>query len=870
MQGPSEHVRARAQPGRLSRWWSRRARLVVALALVTLWVHPAPPGDAECSRDCALRRELRERFALVVDDRDSIHWAETEQTALGSRFARCRAAVVARAEPKGARDVYLVFAALSPEGRLLRVADAYNLTQTRTADERQLVGHGQQLAWALGDSARTYRVELADLGGERASLDASWSLAARVKRQGTNLQQTGQRQGVLRRSFKLEPAASKVALQLNVSGLSIRADERLTRIPADPTARAEGLHHIVEHQKLPALPGNWTTWAVDRVRSVSWFGSDRMQLLKAVTYRALDVLENSLPSALSDADADDDADDEENDPAVSVGADAEIVGGAEDYHAWPPAPLPPVVTPALDGEGRWRSLASDPYVKHTPGLPPPFTSTFIRPDPRRHSARVVIVMWDPRRVDLHFAAGTEEPASDTGEVGSGLVSRRPGVIENLVGAFNGGFQTTHGQWGTLEEGRLLVAPRPFGATVARLKNGSTALGTWPLSTEVPAAVDSFRQNLTALVAGGLLNPYARQWWGGVPRGWTDTTRTVRSALCSTSDGFMGYFYGSRVDHESLGRALLAARCDYGIHLDMNTGHTGFEIYSVVPRSTPPLPRHQLATRWKTQGVVPDMPQLAFRARRLFRNMQLMHFPRYIRRQTRDFFYLTERETLPGAVLPAPLSSETEPEGRWTTVSRLGEGTPPPIAISSLRPDAARPQTKVRVVQLDLKWLGVQRGALGASPDSTLMSITAPTPAPGDVRVLWVDENGARVGGPAGSAVAVAVESDADQANCAWGIRQDRILVHAAVVTTPSPGPDAALLKDLLVGMGCTTTLLAQAPSVVMLAEGRDPSGHPVTLGPTEGLTTALHFHSAAWDAFQPLFPNAPIVPPEVWRSRQPQ
>src|SRR5690606_16306020 len=97
---------------------------------------------------------------------------------------------------------------------------------------------------------------------------------------------------------------------------------------------------------------------------------------------------------------------------------------------------------------------------------------------------------------------------------------------------------------------------------------------------VPEEIHSFRQNLTPLLAGGELNPYGRLWWGGVPQGWQDDTQTVRSGLSLTQDGFLAYFYGTKIDADHLGRSMLAARCDYGLHLDMNQGHTGLEFYRV--------------------------------------------------------------------------------------------------------------------------------------------------------------------------------------------------------------------------------------------------------------------------------------------------
>ena len=74
--------------------------------------------------------------------------------------------------------------------------------------------------------------------------------------------------------------------------------------------------------------------------------------------------------------------------------------------------------------------------------------------------------WDPRQVELDAVPGTEEPLSATGETGNGLIPRRPEILSRLVGAFNGAFQSTHGDFGMMSDHSLLVPPKPFAATIA--------------------------------------------------------------------------------------------------------------------------------------------------------------------------------------------------------------------------------------------------------------------------------------------------------------------------------------------------------------------------------------------------------------------
>ncbi len=147
-----------------------------------------------------------------------------------------------------------------------------------------------------------------------------------------------------------------------------------------------------------------------------------------------------------------------------------------------------------------------------------------------------MLAWDARQVALHIMSGTVEPKSATGETGPGLVPRKPEVMSRLLAGFNGGFQATHGEFGMMADGVTYLPPKPYGATVAELASGATAFGTWPDDETIPDDMISFRQNMTPMMVDDTFNPYKRNWWGGVPPGWTDESRTVRSARVSHQGG----------------------------------------------------------------------------------------------------------------------------------------------------------------------------------------------------------------------------------------------------------------------------------------------------------------------------------------------
>ena len=234
-------------------------------------------------------------------------------------------------------------------------------------------------------------------------------------------------------------------------------------------------------------------------------------------------------------------------------------------------------------------------------------------------------------------SGTVEPKSATGETGPGMVPRTPAVMGRILAGFNGGFQAIHGEFGMMAEKVMYLPPKPFGATVAELADGSTAFGTWPEEAPVPDNIVSFRQNMTALLQDGVINPYKRHWWGGVPPGWTEEARTVRSALCMTKEGFIGYFYGSSVDPDVLG-AGHAARA---LQLRRAPGHEsratpGSSTITQRRRARCPSSAAPLDDVSEARGPIPGMAGWEFMGRRMIRLMALMNFPRYINTESARF------------------------------------------------------------------------------------------------------------------------------------------------------------------------------------------------------------------------------------------
>ncbi|MBK7581866.1 MAG: hypothetical protein IPI67_16860 [Myxococcales bacterium] len=813
---------------------------------------PLAAARAEADRKKAVALALEERGLHAVAE--EVFFLDPEPGTLASIRTTVRALVRARAG-EDPSDIWLLTSRWSPEGRLLEITGSYDLSDTSAVDEQSLVVDGLRAAWVIGSDGKAFTLKLADLSGEPRP--SGWSTLARWQSRITNLQETGQQTGVGQRSFRLDPPAEHTRLHFDGDGLSADADGRKIRIPTSGDGPIEGGHYLLEQTPEKSRPGNLVTWAVDRVRALSWFGSDRMQLVKAVAFEGLDAFQRVVGKLTGDTGA------ERVKEELAGLEDAPLAPELPDPETgWPPAPMEPMISPALDGEGKWRPLDKDPFIPRNAGAPAPFVQSFIRTDQKRAYNQTWVLVWDPRQIALHSMSGTVEPKSATGETGPGLVPRKPEVMSRLVGGFNGGFQATHGEFGMMADGVVYLPPKPYSATVAELTDGSTAFGTWPNDEKVPDNIVSFRQNMTPLVVDGTVNPYKRNWWGGVPPGWTDESRTTRSAVCETKEGFVAYLYGASIDADHLALAMQRARCVYGIHLDMNPGHTGFEFYRAAPAAALPAVGRKLDPQWEAEGTVSGMDGWRFLSRRMLRYMGLMNFPRYIQRESRDFFYLTLRNLVPGDALPARVTPAEPGEGEWKVKGLPQHGWPYALATTWLRAEPARADTKITLLKVDAA--AVRLAARDDKEPKVVVSFPAP-PALGPA--LWLGSRGFAIGptspDPSGVALARGASSPETTSLAALGVDRAGMLLYAEVSTARDAARDGKLLETLLHDLGVETKLYLSKPLALSLGGDRDLGGR--ALEPSPG---ALALVRRLTPGVTRIFPDTPVVPVNVWYPLQ--
>jgi hypothetical protein len=835
------------------------ARPLPLLAVLAGWWHDydSAPGDARREPDPARAVVLALQSRGITADPGDVHFLPEEPRRFAQVTERERA-VVRAGRPGEPADIFLVRTRRSPEGELLELTGIHNLSETSAADERGLVVSGNRAAWSLGQDGTLHSVQYADFSGEQEPQGVGWTTLARIQNAVTNRQELGTYVGVGRRNFKLEPAAYKVMLGFSDGALVIDADAHRVRVPTGSLSlRLDGERYLSEQTPPKARPGNTATWAVDRVRSLPWFGDENMQLLKAIAFESADQLEQIVGSVTGDDGADQVADE-----LGSLYA-APTTDASDPVTGWPPAPMEPILSSPLKGEGKWVSLENDPFVQKNPGAPSPFVSSFIRSDRKRIYSQVFVTLWDPRQIELHAVSGTLEPKSATGETGTGTVPRKPEVMSRFVGAFNGGFQTMHGEFGMMAERTVYLPPKPYGATIARLADGSTGFGTWPEDSAIPKDMVSFRQNMTALIVDEEINPYKRHWWGGVPVGWKEESRTVRSALCMTKEGFVGYFYGGSVDPDVLALAMQRARCTYGVHLDMNPGHTGLEFYRAAPSGKLPVMNRKLEPLWEERGKVPGMPGWEFQARRMIKYMALMNFPRYVETEARDFFYLTLRHILPGEPVTSGVTPTEAGEGSWRVQGLPQHGWPHALATTNLRPDPQRPHSRVGLIKVDPKFIHLFRpGDLDVKPVLALRNV--PPEGAGHFSLWHSETRGFAISHEAPEPKAArliqgyALDGQLPVA-AAFGIDATGMLVYARVTEGAEPGQDGTLLLNLLRRLGCEQMMVLPKALGVVMGE---------SVGDTSALTDTVLLVRSEGPGAKRIFSDTPIVAPKRWAVLQ--
>ena len=545
-----------------------------------------------------------------------------------------------RSDASSPRDLFRARVRLTLEGRPVSVAGLRNLSATPLGDEQKLVIEGERAAFATASYGKVDSITLLDLAGKAAAPGSSF--VDHATSSFTNWRETGTARGIGRLDVSLDTPDNGVLVGFDggllvvgeSGGKGFAVDAATGALGADPDV--VGAHVNPE----PALRKRPILWAVDTVRTE--LGPEPVAMIEAAVFKVRDVLRRSMYVIFGPESQAASA------PVLLPVPPPEALDASyaqNDTSVWPPEPIAPIFKSPEPGEGAWEAVAypwlkrlpsaggeSDrsltkpsavtaPGASARPSVPPPyFYRTMIRPDPDRPYARVLVVAMDMRQLELDMEAGVEDPKPLTGAHGSGKIPRDPKIMNRVVGAFNGAFKTTHGEYGMMVHRRVLLPPKPGAATLIVNDDRRVGLGNWGASPELPSDVVSFRQNLEPLVQDGKVSPSGRTQWGWQLTG--TSMLTERSGVCVTEGGHLYYVWGDEVSAQTLGKAMLLAKCTYGIHLDMNPHHTGFVFASVR-----------------------SLVNKDYDARLLTPLMEIWP-ERYLEYSPKDFFYLMLRDPMP--------------------------------------------------------------------------------------------------------------------------------------------------------------------------------------------------------------------------------
>jgi hypothetical protein len=764
-------------------------------------------------------------------------------------------------QPNGPRDVWRARIRVSPEGHLVSIESASNLTGTPLGDDHALVVSGARAAYATRAYGQEQSASALDLGGE-GDQNGAQTFADRLMAWVTNLQQTGSGDGVGRIDVGFERPADRIGLALDQKKLAIDLGDgpKVESIALD-LERGELLGAKIGAHADPArhLPKRFVFWAVDTVRAVSWIGPAPIAWLEEKAFAVRDTLKRTFHRNAGDEDTL--ATTPVAPPRVldaALGADADAV--------WPPPNIPSIWKQSEKGEGVWGN-PTQKWMRKMPGVtgaPPFFVETFVRPDDQRPDSRVILVAMDMRQLELGMEAGTEDPKPLLGTHGPGRLPRDPQVLGRVVAAFNGAFKTEHGNYGMMVNKKVLLPPVPQAATVVSLADGRTVFGNWGNTDDIGGLegiadddILSFRQNLDPLLDEGRVNPTHRGLWGYTLPG--SGTQTERSGVCVTASGQMIYAWGDDVSATAVGKAMQSAGCTYGLHLDMNPHHTGF-LFTTI--------RDLKSHDYNSEALTPLME---------------MSTDRYLNYAPKDFFYVMVRDPIPklggfawtadGGTQPAPAwlpsiwsakegpidlamidsartrfrlragTSEPDPKTGSQPSYDLGEADATRVLFSMTMGTALekRPRALVTAGKQTFPKLETASAILFVSPEGKVSlesSMPAISPEADAAELPLVADDGkvlpiARIAGPPRSRSVLGI-----------GPRGEVLVAHGNL------GSDAPL-ADALVRAGCRR--------VVVLDRGRDATASTLRAG----TSTPPVAHSAETT----LYAIAASMPPRAFRFR---
>jgi hypothetical protein len=272
------------------------------------------------------------------------------------------------------------------------------------------------------------------------------------------------------------------------------------------------------------------------------------------------------------------------------------------------APIAPLTQLApFSGEGEWKNVAVAQFPKDEV-----MARTLLHVDQDRPFAYAALVKMDGSKLRIGSVAGTKQPGGPIGNPGPGKV---PDSIQNaneLIAAFDGGFQYRDGAYGMITEGKTYVPLRSNLATLIINSLGKASIIDYQ-GQKINSDVVTVRQNGPLLVRDGQITPFTEEGkdtWG---RTVTNSMYTWRSGLGVTKTGDLIYAVGPSLVPQTLALALKSAGAVNAMQLDINPFWVRYAIF--YPTTT---------------GTYQSLP--------LLKNME-NGGPSYLHGYQKDFFYV---------------------------------------------------------------------------------------------------------------------------------------------------------------------------------------------------------------------------------------
>jgi hypothetical protein len=238
-------------------------------------------------------------------------------------------------------------------------------------------------------------------------------------------------------------------------------------------------------------------------------------------------------------------------------------------HHYRPAPIKPIIHPALSGEGVWHATFA------AGGSRPPVLITSYRPNPEYPRIVAGLAWIDHARTSVRLYPGLREPAVS-------MPSRGPmevpiGTRGRLVATFNSGFKLADSGGGFAYAGHTYAPLHDGMATILRYRSGRIDLVDWTGGVHAGPDVVFARQDLPLIVNHGHVNPNLSDGpeWGATLG---NAIFVWRSAVGIDRRGNLIYAAAPQQTVGSLAQIMVHAGAIRAMELDINSYWPSFITY----------------------------------------------------------------------------------------------------------------------------------------------------------------------------------------------------------------------------------------------------------------------------------------------------